>query len=142
MLAHTLPTRVYHSTGAARLSGMPTINTRILFYQLLLVQRPFLEPCSDTKTLRSLLLPLYLQLDSTIPRFMDPPMPPDHRHILNIVTPLYQCSLLWIMADISAWRSQQSSGADLGGYKEIITCESCIYVDLKYPHPRRRLKRV
>ena len=24
---------------------------------------------------------------------------------------------------------------DLGGYKEIITCESCSYMDPKYPHP-------
>ena len=28
---------------------------------------------------------------------------------------------------------------DLGDYKEIITCESCSYVDLKYPHARRQL---
>ena len=35
-------------------------------------------------------------------------MLPDYPHILNVVTPLYQCMLLWIVAEISAWRSRQS----------------------------------
>ena len=45
------------------------------------------------------------------PLFTDPAMPLDHPHVLNVITPLYQCELLCIVANISAWRSQQSSDA-------------------------------
>jgi len=55
----------HHSTGATRLSGTPTINTRIFSY--LYEDLPGATQGSDTKTLQSLLLLRYLRLDSTIP---------------------------------------------------------------------------
>ena len=39
--------------------------------------------------------------------FADPAMP---SHVPNIITPIYQCGLLWIVSNISAWLSQHSSG--------------------------------
>ena len=43
------------------------------------------------------------------PWLMDSVMLPGHPHVRNITTLLLQCGLLWIVADISAWQSQQSS---------------------------------
>jgi len=68
------------------------------------------NPSRSHPRLRSLLLPRYLQLDSAVPAIHLATLP-DHPHVLNIVTPLYQCRLLWIATKISAWWSQQSSGA-------------------------------
>ena len=55
----------------------------------------------------------------------------DHPHIINVTTPLHQCGQLWMVADISIWQSQQSSGS---GYKGIMMCKSCGDGDPKYSH--------
>ena len=91
---------------------MLTISTRLIFYQYDISMKtlPGATRGSNTKILRSLLLLCYLQLNSTIPVIHKFSYAPDHSHILNVVTPLNLYGLLWIVVNISAWRSKQSSG--------------------------------
>ena len=73
-------------------------------------------------------------------RFMDPTTLLDYSHILNVVTALYQRGHEWRW--ISLHGDHTIKQRDLRGYKKLITCESCSYADLKYPHPRRQLRRI
>ena len=78
-------------------------------------------------------------------------MLPDHPHVQNVTTPLHQCRLLWIVANIFAWLSRQSSGTiwevtrksqhadcsfvEIQNIRRILTAESGFYV---VPSPTRR----
>jgi len=93
------------------LSGTPTSTTRILPYQykyhFLLAQGLFLEP-PKIPTRRPSGARYSCATYSWIARFSrftNPTTLPDHPHILNVVILIYQCEHLWIVADISAWRS-------------------------------------
>ena len=140
--AHIWPnilTRIHYSIGAAQLSRTPIIITRILSYQYKYL--PAATQDSDTKTLWSLLLLRYLRWIAWSQRFMNPTTLSDHSHVLNIETLIYQCGLLWIVANL-CMTIPIIKRHDLGGYKEIITCELCSNVDPKYPHAWRKLRRV
>jgi len=105
---------------------------------LLPVQWPFPEPLKALTLRFSGACYYSVTYSWTIrsPRFTDPATLTDHPHVLNIVTPLLQCGQLWIVTNISAWRSYNQV-RDLGGYTEIITCGSCGYGTPRYSHPRR-----
>ena len=81
---------------------MPNSGEIVLF-----VRPPYFR---DEDPLRKLSLLLQLKLSGTIPRFTDSVMLPDYTHVSNVIMPQHQCELLWIVANISARQSLQSSG--------------------------------
>ena len=85
------------TTGAVRQSWTPIIGTRILPETPKTPTRRPSEACYSC---------VAYSWTTRSPRFADSAMPPDHPHVLNIITLLYQCELLWVVVGISVRRSQ------------------------------------
>ena len=131
---------IHYSIGTAQLSRTPIIGTRILHISTRTL--PGATQGSDTKTLRSLLLMRYFQLDITIPAIhrsnnttRSSPRSKRCNTPISMRVVMDRGENLCMTISIIKRR-------DLDGYKEIITCESYNYVNPKYPHPRRQLRRV
>ena len=118
-------------------SGVPTTNTRILFYQ-------HKDPSRSHSRLwhkdhRSSLLPRYLKLDNMIPVIHKSAYAArSSPHSKRCNAPISMRTEWWISLHGGPIIKQR----DLSSYKEIISCKSFSYVDLKYPHSQSQLRRV
>ena len=125
--------RIHYPIRVVRLSRTPIISTRIL---------PRAKQGSETKTHWSLLLMCCLQPDGTISaihgsNYAAISSQRSERYNAHILMLAVMNSSGYLCMAISTIKHR-----DLGNYKEYITCISCSYVDLKYPHPQWQLRRV
>ena len=90
----------HHSTGTARLTEMPVINTRSFPISTEILHGA--TRGSDMKTLQSSLLLRYLQLDGMIPVIHGSSYTVRSSSCSERCNPPYQCGQLWMVVDISA----------------------------------------
>jgi len=128
--------RIHYSTGVVQLSETLIIDTRILLGT---------TQDSDMKTLRSLLSLWCSQLNSTIPAIRESSYvarsSPHSKHY-NAYNAHIPMRVGMDSGENLCIAIPTIKRRELGGYKKIIKCKSCNYVDLKYPHPQRQLRRI